>query len=131
MTRRGILSLLLSVSAPMLPAPARLAAAASSGTVARNLRLLLVDRASACAIGQVHLATRPLQVDIDALVKEVAADGLPLDAPIHRAGPARRWLRARIRQDFAEAKIGIVDGWRLSLTELRLCTLAALLKEGQ
>jgi hypothetical protein len=127
MTRRGILSLLLSSSALMLPAPARLAAATSSGTVIRNLGLLF-DLDSACAVGQARLAAHPVQGDIDALIRAVAADGWPLDMPIGRMGPARRWLRARIRQDFADGRIGVVDGWRLSLTELRLCTLAALLE---
>jgi hypothetical protein len=39
----------------------------------------------------------------------------------------RERVKRRVRQDFAEDQVTLVDGWILSITEARLCALAALL----
>jgi hypothetical protein len=124
MSRRWTLGL-LSAAATTLPI-ARLAAATPSGAIARNLNILLGDLESARAIGRAHLAERSDQADVAVLLRELADSGMPIEAPIQRGRLAPHRLRVQIRQDFAGERIGIVDGWRLSLTELRLCALAAL-----
>jgi hypothetical protein len=124
-TRRRTLGMVLSAAAVALPIP-RLAAATSPDLVARNLEFFLADLESARAIGRAHLAAQPARADVAALVMDLAGSGVPIDVPIYRSGLARRQLRAQIRQDFADERIGVVDGWCLSLTELRLCALAAL-----
>ncbi len=41
-------------------------------------------------------------------------------------GSSRSAIAANIRDDFAQGRIVDADGWQLSLTEARLCALAAL-----
>jgi len=38
-------------------------------------------------------------------------------------------LREKIRDDFRNQKIIVIDGWLLSVTEVQLCALAALVKK--
>lgn len=127
MTRRGILIWMLGIGAMSLPIPARLSAATSPPTVTSHLRELLADPECARAIGQVCLATCSIEADSGTLIKQLAADDLSIDAPIPLLGSARDRLRARIRRDFVDGRIAVVDGWHMSLTEVRLCTLSALL----
>ena len=125
MTRRGFARQLLGAAAMIVAVSAGLAVAPPLSTLARNLREL-VDHDSAAVVGRVRLAARPDEADAEALVRQLAADGLSLDRPSPLPSAIHERVRARIRDDFAEGRIAVVDGWRLSLTEVRLCTLAAL-----
>jgi hypothetical protein len=127
MIRRGFLRWMLSTAAMIWPIPAGLPAGTSSVSVARNLKELLADCESARAIGRVCLATRSTEADSGALIRRLAADDVSIDAPIPLVSLARYRLRTRIRQDFADGRIAVVNGWHMSVTEVRLYALAALL----
>ena len=89
---------------------------------------LLRHEESASHIGHLALASRPEMADRGALLTQLL-DDLRLDvARATRASADMLGLRLteRIRNDFAELCTISLDGWLLSLTEVRLCALAAL-----
>jgi len=125
--RRRFLTHLLSLGAlGASPRGARAASgAAPDDPVASTLSRLLGHPESA-VVGRAYLRLAPDARDPARLVDLLSAscDGLALDADLDTLRPRLGW---RIRQDFAEGRVVDVDGWRLSLTEARLCGLAALL----
>lgn len=127
-SRRRFLTHLLSLGA--LGASPRGARAASGPVpddpVASILSRLLGHPESAVVVGRAYLQLAPDARDPARLVDLLSAscDGLALDADLDTLRPR---LGRRIRQDFTEGLVVDVDGWRLSLTEARLCGLAALL----
>lgn len=93
-------------------------------------RLVAVLRrpASAAVVGRAYLAGHPAEADRDWLAAQLDADlrcqncnPARSDAARLRAGLARQ-----LRVDFAQSRVVRVDGWVLSVTEARLCALAAL-----
>ena len=126
--RRRFVAHLLSLGA--LGASPGTAWAASSTTphdpVASTLSRLLGHPESAVVVGRAYLLIAPDAREPARLIDLLSAscDGLALDADLDTLRPR---LGRRIRQDFAEGRVVDVDGWRLSLTEARLCGLAALL----
>jgi hypothetical protein len=86
-------------------------------------------RTSAASVGRAYLAARPGEAEIARLAGA-------LETTLRRSGcePARadlETLRAalarEVQDDFARGRVVPVDGWLLSLSEARLCGLAALL----
>lgn len=90
--------------------------AAADGRAGGLLRLL-PDRAAAARIGRSYLAAAPEEASVDRLMAL-------LDLP--DGGDAARLFEARRRMDFREGRTVPVEGWRLAVTEARLCALAAL-----
>jgi hypothetical protein len=90
--------------------------AAASGQAGGLLRLL-PDRAAAARIGRSYLAAAPEEASVDRLVAL-------LDLP--DGGDAAKLFEAKRRMDFREGRTVPVEGWRLAVTEARLCALAAL-----
>lgn len=83
---------------------------------------------SARLLGRLYVARRPDEGDLEALMGRIAGSlGLHQD---ELAIVGRRELQARvrhrIRQDFASGAVVDLDGWRLAVTEARLCAVAAL-----
>lgn len=80
---------------------------------------------SARRVGAAYLRERPHEADAERL-RALLVESLPL--PDRKmAGPAaRRAFAAAQRQDFADRRTVLVQGWLLSQTEARLCALAAL-----
>jgi hypothetical protein len=111
-----------------LRSPARAGQQPRSARFAR----LLTHVEGARVIGHAYLRLVPGETDPAALVAVVAA-GLP-DGP--RAldsvtdARLRRLLLDGIREDFAHERTVTLNGWLLSLTEARLCALAALAPGG-
>ena len=77
-------------------------------------------------LGTLYLEIFPEERSLDQLVDAIDASlaGNGRSAPSATGLVAR--LRARIRRDFEEDRVRIIDGWLLSVTELRLAALAAL-----
>lgn len=83
---------------------------------------------SAAAVGRRYLAGHPQEADrawlaaqLDADLRCQDCDPLQADERRLRAGLSRQ-----IRADFARRRVVRVEGWVLSVTEARLCALAAL-----
>lgn len=77
----------------------------------------------AASVGESYLQCTPHEAD-----PIVLAGLLKIDARRLPSDPAalRRFVRDRIRQDFAEGRTTDVNGWILSSTEARLCAITAI-----
>jgi hypothetical protein len=93
--------------------------------LARWLKCMVADLESARRVGQVYLQKAPEEADRDRLLMQIFPELTParqIDSP----AAWRRAYTAKCRQDFAEGQTVRIDGWVLSLTEARLCALAAI-----
>lgn len=77
----------------------------------------------AASVGESYLQCTPHEADPIVLAGLLKIDGLrlPKDPVL-----LRRYVRDRIRQDFAEGQTTDVNGWILSSTEARLCAMTAI-----
>jgi hypothetical protein len=85
---------------------------------------LFSDPAAAQSLGRIYLATHLDEADSGVLT------AMLFPSPMGRrrtggARAARRHLASARRNDFAEGRIAVVDGWILSQTEARVCALVA------
>ena len=96
--------------------------------VADRLVAVLRRPASAGAVGRAYLADRPGEADRDWLAARLGADlrGRDCDPSCSDRARLRAGLARQLRADFAQSRVVRVDGWVLSVTEARLCALAAL-----
>lgn len=127
-TRRRVLALLLPVAAWLigrLLGPLReLARAAGADSLASRLMRLFRSPGSAARIGHAYLRQAPREADERRLLALICpAGGRWQTADTSRL---RRMLARQQRDDFAQGRVVRVRGWLLSLTEARLCALAAL-----
>ena len=104
MTRRDGIGGMLA--AFLLPARRRTGSAAEAK---RALEALFSDMSAARAIGAAYLRSH-------------GTDGIDL-AIVENLKSA---IAARVRDDFANARVVSVDGWLLAETEVRLCAVACL-----
>jgi len=127
--RRGavISALLTSAFGPAVTAPAgaaasRTAALGSPGVAVGAIMPVRAGQAIGPRASEV-IAERTMHALVEVLERDLGATGVPGGVAGIEA------LRARIRQqvadDFTVGRIVKVDGWRLSLTEARLCALIA------
>lgn len=89
------------------------------------LKTMLADLDSARQVGRAYLTAAPAEADRDRLLAQL----FPQLEPGAAADGSTAWresFSSRCRQDFADGQTVQVDGWVLSLTEVRLCALAAL-----
>lgn len=95
---------------------------------ADRLASVLGRPASAAAVGRAYLAGHPGEADRDWLAAQLSADLRLRDCDPARSEAARlrAGLSRQLRADFAQSRVVRVDGWVLSVTEARLCALAAL-----
>lgn len=95
--------------------------------LASRLNRFFSSKESARLIGQRYLALAPAEADAALLAARIAVTP---QYYLRLASAAEPTLRALIlaqqQADFAEGRTVTVDGWILSLTEARLCALAAL-----
>jgi hypothetical protein len=88
---------------------------------------LFADRESASFVGERYLKARPEERSIRWLSEHLTSGLLhsrgSLGHPNDLRGSLTRWQQA----DFATGRVVYVDGWVLSVTEARLCALAALM----
>jgi hypothetical protein len=96
---------------------------------ADRLVAIFNERTSAAAVGRAYLAGHLGEAGIDHLVTELGNALRRWDCEPDRAD--RMTLRAAMsrlsKEDFERSRVVKVDGWVLSLSEARLCGLAALL----
>jgi hypothetical protein len=130
-SRRKVAALLASVAA--WPGSAMAAALGRSDPPKSPQAMLLSvfeHRQSACAIGARCLKSLSPGQTAHGLTEAIAA-AVGLDAETLKTRPAvKRRIAHQVARDFAEGAVVNVDGWMLSLTEARLCALAALSREG-
>ena len=95
---------------------------------------LFADTRAAAAIGRAYLRDQvppgPTLVSLRAQVtRALRCD----DADLRRQDRSvvRAWFGNRIRQDFAEGNVAMVDGWMLSQVEAQACALAYLSATGK
>lgn len=127
-TRKRLLAAAGGLALPLALAPLRpwsaLVEVAPAGRAAR-LAGLLADPDSAAAVGRAYLDSVPAEADWRVLVRR-------LSASLGQRGRAlgddelRHLLARQIDRDFADERVATVQGWVLSVTELRLCALCAL-----
>jgi hypothetical protein len=89
------------------------------------LQRLLPHEASAVAVGSRFLEEQPQEADSARLRQQL---GLPAGASLdaEEMGDQKARLHAIHREDFQAGRVFELDGWTLSLTELRLAALVAL-----
>jgi hypothetical protein len=129
-TRRQLLLSAAALGLTLLCPPLRSWSilAPSHDSLRTRLIRLLLNQDSARIIGQAYVRVAPTEATPDVLFN------LLLNAlPAERRGLStasdhelRRVLLLSERQDFQEGRIVSLDGWIASLTEARLCALAAL-----
>jgi hypothetical protein len=126
-TRRRLLAAAGGLALPLALAPLRpWSALVDVAPASRAARLagLLADQESAAAVGRAYLDLAPGEADSRVLVQRLSASlgkGRTLGDD-----ELRRLLALRIDRDFADERVATVQGWVLSVTELRLCALCAL-----
>jgi hypothetical protein len=96
---------------------------------ADRLVVIFRQQTSAAAVGRAYLAGHPGEAGIDHLVIGLRAALRRWDCEPDRADPItlRAAMSRLVKEDFARSRVVQVDGWVLSLSEARLCGLAALL----
>jgi hypothetical protein len=101
------------------------AARRTSDPVASRLVALLRHPESAVVIGTAYLRLAADERRPDRLARAIESrcGGRVLDGD---RDARRRCLSEGVRRDFAEGRVVRIDGWLLSVTEARLCALAAL-----
>jgi len=87
---------------------------------------------SAALLGRLYLDKNPQEADAARLVTLIGATQDPALPPVTAAPDEslRSSLEERIRNDFIDGDTVAVDGWLLSITEVRLCALVSLLKDA-
>ena len=98
-----------------------------AAATARALTACFRDPASPRAVGRAYLAAVPEEASVQGLVRRLIGEASAVSAPLPLTDrdALRAAMRSRIRRDFAEGRIVMVDGWFLSQTEARLCALTA------
>ena len=84
---------------------------------------LFTARQSARTVGAKYLDLRPDEADVSILAQALR---LPDRDPAHAIATNRERLFAQHREDFRQGRMVQLNGWYLSVTELRLCALAHL-----
>jgi len=116
-TRREFVVALIA-AIPALALPAGAAPPSRPDVRARLFRDRVLDRQPIAAYASLHLAKHPEDADFETLLGNVlgARAGGDLEA-------MKRHILAGIRKDFDAGRTEILDGWILSLTEVRLWCL--------
>lgn len=134
MSRRRLLRLMIGVAAGLALYPS----GQTSGwrdqhdELAARLAALFSQPQSAAAIGQAYLQQYAHEADALRLHRLIVRDVVQQGAGLRDAGDAelKSLLQQRIWQDFADDRVVKLNGWILSVTEARLCALAALAGEA-
>ena len=117
-TRRRLLA--LAAAAGIGAAAWRLADDGVADSPEARLAAVLGDRDAARSVGERYLAGRPGERDEQALLRLLRPLGDPELLARDELGTR---VRRAVREDFAQGRVVLVDGWYLSETEARLCAL--------
>lgn len=126
LTRRGVI--VAGAAASILGWLNPFSRQAVASTAEAAVLALLRHRRSAAAIGEAALAAWPELADRGALLAGIGSDLNMSFSDLTRAGVGEihRLFSERIRMDFTTGRTLKIDGWLLSLAEVRLYALAAL-----
>jgi len=116
--RQFVAALIAALPALALPAAAAAASTSRADVRARLFRDRVLDRQPIAAYVDLHLAKHPRDADFGTLLGKVLGGRAGDDAEA-----MKRHILAGIRQDFEAGRTEILDGWILSLTEVRLWCL--------
>jgi hypothetical protein len=86
----------------------------------------LLQTPSARVIGARALACGACEPDADRLAASLV-ESFPVVPGPTGSDDLRRLVDQRIRDDFAESRTVVIDGWVLSRTEVRLCALRTVI----
>jgi hypothetical protein len=92
------------------------------------LYTLFPDLRHGRALSRACLRFFPTTVSADRLFASIIPAGRPDTENVVTIAELRRSIRQRVRRDFAVDDTVQIDGWMLSITELRLYALAALIE---
>lgn len=132
-SRRNFLRLLLGLSGLVLMHPIttllKFGKTGQSEILAGKLANFFRDKKSATVIGLEYLRSYPAERDVGLLLDRIFSTRSKLRSEIAGAvtDRHRRVLAMQTREDFECGRVVEVQGWILSLTEVRLCALVALL----
>jgi hypothetical protein len=133
-SRRRFLGLLLGFSAWALVNPVgRLFGfdrAEAGDRRAYGLADFFKHRKSAEVVGLEYLKQTPHERDVNVLVDRIFESSAGRRDRFAQAGVRRRraMLQEQTQDDFERGRVVKIEGWILSLTEARLCALAAVLR---
>jgi hypothetical protein len=127
-SRRRVLTGLLGLGAWVVGLPRAQATVATVGShdpMVSSLRALLRHADSAVTVGEAYRRVAPEECAGDRLVEliEARCGGRAFEGDRQTV---RHRLSHAIHQDFVDAHVVRVQGWVLSVTEARLCALAAI-----
>ena len=107
----------------------RVAAGTAASTLPDGslLYALFPDLRHARALSRACLRIFPTTVSADRLYAWIVPADRPDTENVAKIAELRRSIRQRVRRDFAVDDTVQVDGWVLSITELRMYALAALI----
>jgi len=128
-TRRQMIRRLLWVAAAVVSGQAfsERAAAVVGRPAVRGLVELLPHGRSAALIGARFLATHPQEADLDTLVVRLGLSADALPPPLSpQLMAAARAIEALHIDDFRNDRLIEIEGWSLSVTELRLAAVVHL-----
>ncbi|MGF1499198.1 MAG: hypothetical protein ACFB8W_20575 [Elainellaceae cyanobacterium] len=133
MRRRTVLKAVLFSLAALIPGLShRRANQTIIGTSDRNLERHLLsvfsNRENARVVGKTYLSSIPESLHRDAILSEIClscSGGVEALSNMNTQA-LKEWFDRRQRNDFAEGRTVMVDGWVLSKTEVDICALAAL-----
>lgn len=99
-----------------------------SGILHLDLIKMLRFPDSAKVIGRKYLQTCSDTADVKVLARLIYQEGTPVsnDRQYHQLSELNEFVQARIRKDFEDERVVLVEGWVLSQTEARLYALASL-----
>jgi len=131
--RFGIGSVCLAVLAKHghAAAPARFDGQPELRIAVDLVRIALPHCRNAARVGSVYLGTAPEEYDLHCLLDAVAIPKSDVEAAVKSGNPEplRSKVRRNIISDFASGYIAEVDGWIMSLTELRLAALVHMVQD--
>lgn len=97
----------------------------------QHVQRILIHPESAAAIGRKYLQCTSCEADARLLTRLLVPER-QLAALENDTGSAkfRHMIQRRIREDFRESRTVTLEGWVLSITEVRLCSLVAMKTDG-
>jgi len=131
-SRQRLLVAAFGVAVPLAVTPLRpwrlLVRIEGRGSIPQRFVALMADRDTARAVGLEYLQAPKAERSANALATALAHDLQYQRHDVRNATDAelRGLISVRITRDFEEERIVELRGWILSLTEARLCGLAAV-----
>ncbi len=131
-SRRFFLHLLAgSTLGSLVDRPLERALSLRAGThesLVTGLTSILGNKGSARVIGGAFLRRFPEESKVETLVDAICGASSQSSgvSVMNQPGRRRELLVRQIRDDFANGRVHVLEGWVLSATEARLCALVAL-----